>query len=217
VPYYQDGAVTIYHGDCLELLDSLQVDALVTDPPYGIGLENHGAGKHRRADAFTIIGDDDGAATLSVLKWAEALGLVTVVFASPKKPWPGAWRNILAWDKGGAVGGGGDPATCWKQTWELVQIARNGPLKGGRDEGVIRRLMTPQQSQLHPAQKPISLMAYLIDKATYGTVLDPFMGSGTTLVAAKALGRHAVGIEIEERHCETAVKRLRQESLMLHG
>lgn len=108
------GLATMYFGDCRELLSGLQVDAVVSDPPYGIALENHGAGKHRRQDAYTIAGDGCQGAGLDVLRWAEAGALPTVFFASPRKPWPGEWRNWLVWDKGGAVGGGGDIATCRK-------------------------------------------------------------------------------------------------------
>ena len=202
------GLATMYLGDCREVLENLQVDAVVSDPPYGIALENHGAGKHRRQAAYTISGDGCQGAGLDVLRWAEKMALPTVFFASPSKPWPGEWRNWLVWDKGGAVGGGGDIATCWKRTWELVQIARNGPLAGQRDEAVIRFTMTPQGSKLHPAQKPVSLMTYLIAKATKGTVFDPFSGSGSTGVAAVQMGRKFVGVEIDQRHFETACQRI---------
>lgn len=219
-PYYQAEGVTIYHGNALEMLDSLPpVNLLLTDPPYGIALENHAAGKERRKEAFSIAGDKCQSAGLQVLEWAAAKNLATVVFASPRKPWPGEWRNWLVWDKGGAVGGGGDTAVCWKQSWELIQVARNGRLLGKRDESVIRHWMTPQDSRLHPAQKPVGLLLYLLGQlVTPGAVvLDPFMGSGSTLRAAKDMNCRAIGIEIEERYCEIAANRLAQSVLPLGG
>lgn len=215
-PYYQDDAVTIYHGDCREILEAIACDAVVTDPPYGIGLENHGQndGRRRAAD-YTVAGDGCQGVGLHVLEWAACRNLPTVFFASPRKPWPGDWRNLLVWDKGGAVGGGGDTATCWKQTWELVQVANRGPLFGSRDESVLRYPITPKDSTLHACQKPLALMRYLLAKLGAALPVDPFMGSGTTLRAAKDLGRKAIGIEIEERYCEIAAKRMQQEVLGL--
>lgn len=225
-PYYQDDWATIYHADCRLILPHLpKVDLVLTDPPYGINLQNHSRGNKRGSKSFEIFGDIDQEAGMEVCNWCAALELPTVFFASPKRPWPGIWRNYLVWDKGGAVGGGGgDVGLCWKQSWELIQIARNSELNGPRDGAVLVHYMTPADSKLHPAQKPHSLIAYLIEKLTtygdtgYGAIvhkrlqiLDPFMGSGTTLRAAKDLGRKSIGIEIEERYCEIAAKRLAQE------
>lgn len=206
----QIGLATLYLGDCRELLDGLQVDSVVSDPPYGIDLTNHRATQERLGRVYTIIGDGCQTVGLEVLEWAEARNLTTIFFSSPRKPWPGKWRNLLVWDKGGAVGGGGDIATCWKQTWELIQIARNGPLAGQRDEAVLRYPMNPQKSSLHPAQKPVALMQYLVNKATTGTVFDPFMGSGSTGVACVQLDRPFIGAEIDPRHFDTACQRIEQ-------
>lgn len=202
------GLATLYLADCRELLDGLQADAVVSDPPYGIALENHGAGKRRREAAYTIANDGCQSAGLDVLRWAEAAGLPTVFFASPRKPWPGEWRSYLVWDKGGAVGGGGDPKKCWKQTWELIQVARNGDLNGPRDNAVLSYPIGPEQSRIHPAYKPTGLMRYLVAKATNGTVFDGFMGSGSTGVAAVQCGRRFIGAEIDPAHFETACRRI---------
>lgn len=188
---------------------------LVTDPPYGIDLKNHGRndGRRRRSD-FAIIGDSDPVAVQTIL---DLFGSgPRIVFASPMRAWAGAWSQFLVWDKGPAVGGGGNPGTHWKFTWELIQVSGLGKLGGIRDEAVLRHWVTPATSREHIAAKPLSLMKYLICKAPpTGYILDPFMGSGSTLRAAKDTGRRAIGIEIEERYCEIAAKRLSQEVLPL--
>ena len=133
-----------------------------------------------------------------------------VIFASPFAPWRGSWRNLIAWDKGGAVGGGGDISTCLKRSWELIQIARNVPMNGQRDESVWRHVVVPDDSAFHVCAKPIGLMMRLIARFTSqnDTIFDPFAGSGSTLIAAADLNRKAIGIEIEERYCEIAARRL---------
>lgn len=204
------GNAELWHGDCREILHGLQgVDAVVSDPPYGISLQNHGVKDgRRRVDEYAIAGDECQTAGLDVLAWADEKCLPVVFFASPRLPWPGDWRNWLAWDKGGAVGGGGDIKTCWKQTWELIQVRRNGPLAGPRDESVIRWPVLPTDSTLHSCQKPVGLMAYLLSKLNPVFPLDPFMGSGSTGVACAQTGRKFVGIEIDRRHFDIACERV---------
>jgi DNA modification methylase len=211
-PYYQDDSVTMYHGDCREMLPSLTADLVLTDPPYGIALAEHG----RRGYDWTIQGDADQSVGGSVVE-ACRQRWPCVAFASPRHPWPGEWRQFLVWDKGPYIGGGGDIKTCWKFTWELIQVAGTGQLNGKRDSAVLRYWTRQDEFAYHPAQKPTDLLGYLIEKTTQlgATVLDPFMGSGSTLRAAKDLGREAIGIEIEERYCEIAAKRCAQEVLSL--
>jgi DNA modification methylase len=218
-PYYQDEWATIYHGDCREILLSLaEVGLVLTDPPYGIGLRNNGRrdGKRRDKD-WTIAGDADQAVGQWALDVCAARAWATIAFASPMRAWAGSWRQHLVWDKGEHVGGGGDPATCWKSTWELVQVARTGVLRGSRDGAIIRVAAVKEDYAHHPSPKPAALMNYLIRKVADGTgaVLDPFMGLGPTLRAAKDLGRRSIGIELEERYCEIAARRLSQEVLDL--
>lgn len=208
-PYYQGDGVTIYHGDCFEVLPELpKVDLVLTDPPYGISLKENGRNGHN----WDISGDKTTVAGRHFLAWCERGNVPTVAFAHPRKPWPSDWRCLLVWDKGPTVGGGGDPSTCWKQTWELIQVARTGKLNGKRDEAVLRYHITQQNYHLHPCQKPIALLSYLIGKTTNvgDLILDSFAGSGSTLLAAKREGRKSIGIEIEEEYCEIAANRLAQ-------
>lgn len=223
-PYYEHGGITIYHGDCREVLPSLQADLLFTDPPFGLGYADHGMGNGGRAGrggkpsgAYFIEGNEDLSVGIFACEWAESRNLPAVVFASPYAPFPGKWRNLLVWDKGGAVGWGGDPDVCFKRTWELIQIARNGELIGSRPDSVIRWYITPDNYAEHPCEKPFGLIHGLMAKIPGDLVVDPFMGSGTSVVSAKTLGRRAIGIEIEERYCEIAAKRLSQEVFDFSG
>jgi DNA modification methylase len=207
----QIGDATLYHGDCLEILPTLgKVDAVVTDPPYGVGLRNGDVDGHRSARSFAVAGDQDQKSGAELLAWAGAGNLPTVAFASPWKPWPGYWRNLIVWDKGGAVGGGGDIQTCLKRSWELIQVARNGPLQGGRSESVVRFQIDPQATADHICAKPVPLMSWLVSKFTqqHQVILDPFMGSGTTGVACANLGRKFIGIEIERKYFDIACERI---------
>ena len=200
-------------GDCLPMLSEIVCDVVMSDPPYGIALSNNDVDGHRREADYTLHGDENQAAGIAMLEWAELLEMPTIVFASPWKPWPGKWRNLIAWDKGGAVGGGGDIKTCLKRTWELVQVARNRPLEGRRDESVWRIPATPQDTKDHICAKPVKLMGALVNQfsAAGETICDPFMGSGSTGVAAVRLHRNFIGIELDAAHYKTACDRIAHE------
>lgn len=212
--------VRLWRGDCRDVLPHLpagSVGLVLTDPPFGVGLESHSGGEcmdgtlRHRVRAAAIAGDDDQTVPLWVVAWADARGLPLCVFGSPYRPYPGEWRNVLVWDKGPAVGGGGDPATCWKRTHELVYVRRNGHLRAGRDEAVLRfPVVTGTDFEHHPCQKPVALLRYLIRQLTApgDLVLDPCMGSGSTGVAALREGRRFVGCEIDPGHYATALRRL---------
>lgn len=217
-PYFDDGQIQIWNADCRDILPTLEagsVDLVLTDPPYGIALENHGRkdGKRRDRD-WTIAGDDSTELGQNVIDFCLAKGWPTVAFASPKYPWSGKWRSLLVWHKPG-VGVGGDPNLCWMADWELIQVANNGPLTGAKESAVIQWPVSSASFADHPCQKPVGLCRKLITKHGGDLILDPFMGSGTTLRAAKDLGRRAIGIELEEKYCEIAVQRLSQSVLPL--
>ncbi len=132
-----------------------------------------------------------------------------VAFCSPYVPLPGDWRNVLCWNKGAHVGGGGDRDTCWKRDWEMICVSRHaGALAGGRDSAVLNFTSLFAKPSGHFAEKPVALMEYLVAKVQAKRVLDPFMGSGTTGVACVRLGRRFVGIELEPKYFDIAVKRI---------
>lgn len=216
-PYHQDDSVTIYHGDCREVLP-LEADAILTDPPYGIAYspgeggrgwngQGRGWGKTFAGDGL-VVGDAEPFDPKPVL----ALNVPTILWGAnhyaPRLPVSTRW---LVWDKREGLSTN-DFADC-----EMAWTNLRGParLYHHRWDGVVRA-SERGAPRLHPAQKPLSLMRWCLTFLPAAqTILDPFMGSGTTLRAAKDLGRKAIGIEIEERYCEIAAKRCAQEVLDL--
>lgn len=213
-PYYEDDAVTIYHGDCREITEWLSADVLVTDPPYGMEFASSWGGHQ---GACTIANDHDTTARDDALTlWGER---PAIMFGQWTQPRPTRTRMRLVWEKGAHVGMG-DLALPWKPNTEEIYILGSG-FEGIRSTSVLRYLAvsgtvrTADAGRNHPTEKPVDLMRDLIGKCPRGTVADPFMGSGTTLRAAKDLGRKAIGVEVDERYCEIAAKRMAQEVLAL--
>ena len=185
---------------------------LLTDPPFGI---NHASG-HGASWENTVIANDHSVEArdwvLDFLKFVPAM-----VFGSWKMPKPINTRQVLIFDKGPAFGMG-DLSFPWKNSYEEVYVIGNGFKADRRDEAVMRGHFTAfseAAGRVHPNEKPISLLAYMMSRHPAPIILDPFMGSGTTLRAAKDLGRKCIGIEIEEKYCEIAARRLGQEVLPL--
>jgi hypothetical protein len=201
-PYYEDDLVTLYHGDCREVTAWLEADVLVTDPPYGVAYSSGWDNKFR---AVTIAGDSTLDVRDSVIDlWGDRPALV---FGSWKMPHPTPTRTVLIWDKGTVGMGALD--LPWFPCTEEVYVMGSG-WQGSRTSAVMRHV---GRNQDHPTEKPIALMQALVDKCPPGVIADPFAGSGSTLAAAKQLGRHAIGVELEERYCEIAAKRLAQDTL----
>jgi DNA modification methylase len=205
IPYYDEGGITIYHGDCREILPSIEADVLVTDPPYGMAYASGWSGA-------SIANDGDTAARDAALStWGDRPALVFGRWSCPK---PASTKTVLIWDKGDWPGMG-DLKLPWGPSFEEVYVIGSG-WQGPRRGSVIRDPHRPSgPTAFHPTQKPLAIMARLLESCPEGIILDPFMGSGTTLRAAKDLGRKAIGIEIEERYCEIAANRLAQEVLDL--
>ena len=205
-PYYQDDLVTIYHGDCRDVVSDgawFGLDAIVTDPPYGIGATQMTLGNgRRRVDR----GDSDWDAAAPDLGPIIALGLPTVIWGGNYFALPPS-RRWLVWDKGT---GDNDYADC-----ELAWTNLDGVVKKYVQSWVGANARERDEPRWHPTQKPVSVMRWSLSFCPPGTVLDPYMGSGTTLVAAKSVGRYSIGIEREERYCEMAATRLSQEVLGL--
>ena len=218
-PYYSDDLVTLYHGDCRELTDWLFADALVTDPPYGIDYRSNAV--RVEGNPRSIEGDKDTEARDWVVDmWLdtrrEDLGHATaaLVFGTWRIPRPAETRQVLIWDTKGALGMGAMDLP-WKPSHQEIYVLGKG-FAGRRDSDVLT--YAPVQAmaslgRLHPHEKPIGLMQALVDKCPGDVIADPFAGSGSTLVAAKQIGRRAIGVEMDERYCEIAAKRLAQDTL----
>lgn len=220
-PYYEHAGITIYHGDCREILPTLpKVDLVLTDPPYGINTKSDGNGKLSPwADlcnsAYWYSAwikecrdrlSHDGA-MWTFLNWRS---MVTFQKASCDVGWP--IESMLVWDKCW-IGTGGSRGL--RPSYELCALwAMPGFALSDRGLPDVQRWpWSSVKPNGHPAEKPIEGMDWIIRQSDRKFILDPFMGSGTTLAAAKKLGLRAIGIEIEERYCEIAAKRLAQEVL----
>jgi hypothetical protein len=218
-PYYEHDGITIYHGDCRDLfpLWDLAGAVMVTDPPYG---RRYVSNKPITGPTDAIAGDADTSARDSVLgMWGERPALV---FGTWQMPRPERTRHVLVWDKGNTLGMG-DLAMPWGLVHEEIYVLGSG-WGGQRRSNVLRHQTQCGRGTwkrrilgtFHPTEKPVELMRELLGCCPpLADVVDPFMGSGSTLRAAKDLGRKAIGIEVEERYCEIAAKRLAQEVLGL--
>ena len=215
--YYQDDQVTLYLGDCREELGWLEADVLCTDPPYGMGYEsNRNRDKRNVKQGRPIVGDQSTAVRDAALAaWGDRPALV---FGTWRVPRPQAIRMLLIWHKLGA-GGMGDLSVPWLPTHEEIYVLGKG-FTGKRSDAVLSHppLMSGDARRPdHPTPKPLGLMERLIETCPPGIIADPFAGSGSTLIAARNLGRHAIGVEIEERYAEIIALRLAQDCLPLGG
>lgn len=242
-PYYEADGITIYHGDCLEVMPLLSpVDIVVTSPPYNMGLVPGGngrgmyrpgasnkAGRFRDGygehdDAMEQSAYDDWQRSAIAEMWKVALRGIfynhrpRVEHGRLRMPLGMDFgiplRQIIIWDRGTGI----DVNLrnyCTRQEWillfakpefELASYAASGT-------GDVWRLGMEHKETGHPAPFPLSLPTRALETTGAISVLDPFMGSGTTLRAAKDLGRRAIGIEVEESYCEIAGKRLEHRTL----
>ena len=203
-PYYQDEAVTIYHGDCREIVPTLgRFDLLLTDPPYGMQFVSN----HRAVKYDAIIGDD-ALPVDDIVSFIKRVDRAAYVFCRwdniGQLPKP---RSVLAWVKNNWSMG--DLKHEHGRQWEACCFyPQAGHAFIKRIPDVI--MCDRTGNNLHPTQKPEGLMGTLIAANVGETILDPFAGSGTTGRAAKDLGRKAVLIEREERYCEIAARRMAQ-------
>ena len=217
-PYYDDGLVTIYHGDCREV-DAWDIagGVMVTDPPYGM---LYRSGMNGSFGECRVNGDESTDLRDFVLeRWAPRPALV---FGRWSVLRPAGTRMVLVWEKGESVGMG-DLTLPWRPNIEDVYVIGRG-FVGRRDRSSVLRypshpgVSTAHGTRHHPTEKPVGLMSDLIQRCPpVADIVDPFMGSGSTLRAAKNLGRGAVGVEIEERYCEIAARRLAQEVFDFEG
>jgi DNA modification methylase len=206
-PYYDRDGITIYHGNCADILPQLEpVDLVLTDPPYGIGFAAQPT-KWQRRDGFQPQDWDNAPPPDEVMAAVVAAGRNACVWGGNYFTLPLS-RGWLVWVKPDAPPSMGSVELCWTNksmtTSHIIQ-----PVSGVRNE---------QHGRLHPTQKPLRVIQWCLTFfPDAGTVLDPFVGSGTTLRAAKNLGLRAIGIEIDERYCDMAARCMAQEVLPLGG
>jgi len=223
-PYYEHKGITIYHGDCRDILPGLPADVIVTDPPYGVTCH----------DWDRIVHASEWMVCPCAISTATEPYATELINSSPLP-----FKFDLVWIKtitSNAVNAKRMPMRRHERVLVFGKYEWN-PAKRKRTPEEMSRLNKTQRKTMefatpdsvldfdsvncrsgertkHPSQKPVELMRWLISSLSFGLVLDPFMGSGTTLRAAKDLGRQAIGIEIEEKYCEIAAKRLSQEVLL---
>ena len=194
------GSATLYLGDCLEILPTLgKVDAVVTDPPYGIGKDGQteSTGAHGGRKGYEFMGWDSTrppqAAFDLMLNAASKHVIWGGKYFADMLPPTGKW---LVWDKGQRINQS-DGELAWTNEAGALRIC------------TMNRVELMLDGAEHPTQKPVRLITWCIDqiKAT-GTILDPFMGSGTTGVACMNLGRKFIGIEIEPKYFDIACRRI---------
>jgi site-specific DNA-methyltransferase (adenine-specific) len=212
-PYFEDGAIQIFHGDCREILPTLApVDLVLTDPPYGIDYQSARRTEWQRKphldgdDEYPLWFFDMIAPRVALFAWCRWDIL-------PLLPPP---KSFIVWDKG--VHSMGDLEHEYGRQWEGCAFYPGpGHSFTKRPVDIIRLMRIAPEAMVHPTEKPVGVLRQLLVPHPGDTVLDPFMGSGTTLRAAKDLGRKAIGIEIEERYCEIAAKRMSQSVMELNA
>lgn len=232
-PYYQDADCTLFHGDCRDVLPRLErgsVDLILTDPPYGV----HWNGTSMRTRMqFGPIANDDGTLPLTdILRAAlNTLRRGRHIYCFGLRDYmdlPIGGQTELIWDKG--ILGPGDLTRPWGPSHEPIAFGVHQPSRANREASAgqlsarLRRgsVLRSQRANgcavtTHPTEKPVDILRQMIESSTvWGEcVLDPFAGSGSTLVAAKLEGRKSIGIEVEEKYCAVAVRRLAQQVLPL--
>ena len=216
-PYYADDLVTLYLGDCREITAWLEADVLCTDPPYGRGWEQGWTKSERQPGVsrphLVIEGDKDSVLRDWALSaWGDRLA---VVFGDLMLAPPAGNKQTLVYRKAPNAGMKGVRAGFRR---DVEAIYLTGPWPSRMGEGRSSVIGTGAREHAnritgrygHPHAKPVDVMETLIAACPPGTIADPFAGSGSTLVAARNLGRPAIGVELEERYCERAARRLSQ-------
>jgi DNA modification methylase len=225
-PYFQDEYVTIYHGDCRDILPTVTADAVVvSDPPYNVGYHYDGYSDSLSSDEYLTLLQtvmrmpsvmlhypESIAAFCARTGWAPTECVSWVYHANT----PRQWRQI-AW-----FGATVDFARVTQPYMNphdkrVMALMAAGKMRSLYDWWHIEQVKNVSDEKTeHPCQIPVAVMERVLGITPHpSTVLDPFMGSGTTLVAAKRLGRRAIGIELNQAYCDIAIRRLAQSVLPL--
>jgi len=215
-PYYSHAGITIYHGDCRDFPPGDYFDVVVTDPPFGVLLGEVDNGQRRKTDRQPYSMFSDTAHYLSsvvipTLQIFIARARRSLVFCGCRN----IWKYPEPDDIGAIIVPAGSSIGKWGFICAHPILYYGADPKRGKDISpssyITRKPLA--EANGHPCPKPLSVMKWAVNKASIEDecIIDPFCGSGTTLIAAKDLGRRAIGIEIEERYCEIAAKRLSQE------
>ena len=226
--FYQDDSCTIFHGDCREILTELEaesVDLVLTDPPYGVNLEAKrakrcGGGVVARTGRYSVLDTPEYIQSAVVPLIERCIELYPAVALTPgvRNMWlyP-APADVGCFYSASGTGMGRWGFTCMQPILYYGKDPYLANRLGSRPNSHGRVYPNDANMQAHPCAKPISMWAWLVNRSSLSghTIIDPFMGSGTTLLAAKNLGRRAIGIEVEEAYCQIAAERLSQEVLPL--
>lgn len=217
-PYYDHAGITIYHGDCRDILPLLpKVDLVLTDPPWGLGELSGTTSRERNRNDYRAQFQDTEEYVREVIvpAFTQAMAI-----SSGRALVTCGCRCMWFYPRPRAIGGFYQPAAVGMSPWGFaaynpVLFYGKDPRDGKGQNAVMTKLNAPASDDRHPCSKPEQAMRWLVSKGSLEgeTILDPFMGSGTTLRAAKDLGRKAIGIEVEEKYCEIAAKRMSQEVL----
>lgn len=208
---YSEGGIKIFCGDSTEMIykwgnygDQFP-DVLITDPPYGMAYRVHNGTKFDTDNHEVVANDRDTVVRDQILEQYKELP--ALVFGIWSQPRPAGVKMLVVWDKITELGSG-DLSLPWKPNHEEIYVIGRG-FTGYRGSGVLHHKPVLNRNRTHPTEKPLGLLTALIEKCPKDwVVFDPFMGTGSTLVAAKALGRRAVGCELRDDYCEIAGQRL---------
>lgn len=213
-PYYQDDWVTLYHGDARDLAPHLTAHVMVTDPPYGIAWTRSNNTSSQSRPHAGIANDHDTTARDDLME--TFADLPQIVFGSPSLTPPTTTQHIAVYEKPTDAGIVGSTIGLRRDV-EMIYFCGPWPKATPHRGSVFRTTIAGNRgiphTGDHPHVKAPDVMRTLIELCPPGVIIDPFAGSGTTLRAAKDLGRHAIGIEIDETYCEVAARRLGQEVL----
>src|ERR1700722_10502645 len=206
-PYYEEAGITIYHGDCRDVISSIDFSVTVTDPPYGVNLGAYtGTSRYLNTPYACIDDTPEFVATVCVPAIEMCLAKSSQLAMTPGN------KCMFLYPRPDDIGVWYNPASTNRGKWGFSHV--NAFIYFyGKDPHNVGKGMIPNsisghcdsvEGIAHPCPKPLKFARWLVGRTSTknDTVLDPFMGSGTTLLAAKNWGRPAIGVELEERYCE---------------